>query len=871
LSIVSLLLLLPLRVLSQDLQWTQRMPVPPLDATLVDLVYAHDRIFAADVAWGIWSSVDGLRWERHAVPAAFGPHIRFENGRFFASNSTSVDGVEWVVRKPAEGYKAAFDSRNVTWLGDRYFAASYDLAARKIVFATSIDGINWQTRLGEVDFQPGAIAVGGKTIVIQGQQSDGRAAALVSSDGEQWSAYVIHPEPSFKNLAYGNGMFVAVGYDSRQISGGGAIYWSPDGKSWTGFNLDGLWLEKIRFAGGQFVSVGGNGSHIITTSTDGVIWTRQTTGLESGQTRGPYLTAVTSYPRGFIVAGAEGTLISSTEGKSWRRLDPGPGGVRDGIFARGEFWFPLRSEMLASSDGTVWRRHPIADFPEQGASLFGLTYTGTSFIGIRWPRPGLFRSLDGRVWTPVVEGRSYHAIASGNGILIAIESRRIARSFDDGVNWEILDTGIDKSFRRITYGNRVFVAVTDEGGTFTSQDGSNWTSNSVSLYEAVFFKGRFYTLAAGGLGVSEDGTTWKIEPIRWPDGKPSGYFGPSAGANELIIAANYGDQGALLLSSDGVTWRRSTPAPIKFENPIVCQGTGVILVSELATGAPYSAFSTNRLFSATSGAQARLRNFSSLGNIGPEALTLGFAAIGGDGARVLMRSTGPGLAAFGLSNIVQGLSMRAFDPRGAVVDANSSVVLPMGTTETAMAAAARVSAFPQTSGDPSLYLRLRAGAYTVQSVAEGGSTGQALAEIYSAEPSGNGAGLTNLSARGRIRTGAARLIVGFVVDGVGPATVLLRAIGPGLRKFGVANVAADPSLAIFNAAGASIGENNDWSSGADDAAIRYHAIRSGAFPLDDDSRDAAILLSLAPGVYTAHITDRNSGGGEVLFELYEVP
>jgi len=261
LSIVSLLLLLPLRVLSQDLQWTQRMPVPPLDATLVDLVYAHDRIFAADVAWGIWSSVDGLRWERHAVPAAFGPHIRFENGRFFASNSTSVDGVEWVVRKPAEGYKAAFDSRNVTWLGDRYFAASYDLAARKIVFATSIDGINWQTRLGEVDFQPGAIAVGGKTIVIQGQQSDGRAAALVSSDGELWSAYVIHPEPSFKNLAYGNGMFVAVGYDSRQISGGGAIYWSPDGKSWTGFNLDGLWLEKIRFAGGQFVSVGGNGSH----------------------------------------------------------------------------------------------------------------------------------------------------------------------------------------------------------------------------------------------------------------------------------------------------------------------------------------------------------------------------------------------------------------------------------------------------------------------------------------------------------------------------------------------------------------------------------------------------------------------------------
>ncbi|HRE84643.1 MAG TPA: hypothetical protein PLN52_26620, partial [Opitutaceae bacterium] len=42
------------------------------------------------------------------------------------------------------------------------------------------------------------------------------------------------------------------------------------------------------------------------------------------------------------------------------------------------------------------------------------------------------------------------------------------------------------------------------------------------------------------------------------------------------------------------------------------------------------------------------------------------------------------------------------------------------------------------------------------------------------------------------------------------------------------------------------------------------------FPLGNGSRDAALLLSLAPGSYTANIEGRNGATGIALVEAYEV-
>jgi len=49
------------------------------------------------------------------------------------------------------------------------------------------------------------------------------------------------------------------------------------------------------------------------------------------------------------------------------------------------------------------------------------------------------------------------------------------------------------------------------------------------------------------------------------------------------------------------------------------------------------------------------------------------------------------------------------------------------------------------------------------------------------------------------------------------------------------------------------------------------AARVGAFPLPAGSKDAAILVSLAPGNYTALVSGAGESSGIALVEVYEVP
>jgi len=45
------------------------------------------------------------------------------------------------------------------------------------------------------------------------------------------------------------------------------------------------------------------------------------------------------------------------------------------------------------------------------------------------------------------------------------------------------------------------------------------------------------------------------------------------------------------------------------------------------------------------------------------------------------------------------------------------------------------------------------------------------------------------------------MIGGFIIEGSGPKTVIVRAIGPELTPFGIPNALADPTLELHNGAG----------------------------------------------------------------------
>src|SRR6185369_5574681 len=114
---------------------------------------------------------------------------------------------------------------------------------------------------------------------------------------------------------------------------------------------------------------------------------------------------------------------------------------------------------------------------------------------------------------------------------------------------------------------------------------------------------------------------------------------------------------------------------------------------------------------------------------------------------------------------------------------------------------------------------------------------------------------------------------GFVISGTAPKKMLIRAAGPGLANFNLATtVLPDPVLYLYS--GSTVIQSNDnWSSptgGATATEIAAASAQAGAFPFLNGSADAALLVTLAPGSYTALV--RGAGGltGFALLESYEV-
>ncbi len=128
----------------------------------------------------------------------------------------------------------------------------------------------------------------------------------------------------------------------------------------------------------------------------------------------------------------------------------------------------------------------------------------------------------------------------------------------------------------------------------------------------------------------------------------------------------------------------------------------------------------------------------------------------------------------------------------------------------------------------------------------------------------------NTSTRSFVGAGNHVLIVGFVIDGPAPKQILLRAVGPGLTAQGVSGVLAQPKIQLHHGATV-LDENAGWSTAPNHADIASVASATGAFALAEGSRDAALLVTLDPGVYSAVVSGADGGTGVALAEIYEAP
>lgn len=168
------------------------------------------------------------------------------------------------------------------------------------------------------------------------------------------------------------------------------------------------------------------------------------------------------------------------------------------------------------------------------------------------------------------------------------------------------------------------------------------------------------------------------------------------------------------------------------------------------------------------------------------------------------------------------------------------------------------------TGGPSVACR-----YSGKRVGEG----EKLGYIFSASAvTSSGAAMSNISMLARVTGGDDTLTSGFVISGQTPRQVLVRAVGPSLAGFGLADPLGLPLLTVFKGSRV-IGSSEGWGKDEDAIKVLTEAFdRAGAFRLQNGaSRDAAIILTLQPGPYTMQVKSADRKAGAALLEVYEIP
>lgn len=255
---------------------------------------------------------------------------------------------------------------------------------------------------------------------------------------------------------------------------------------------------------------------------------------------------------------------------------------------------------------------------------------------------------------------------------------------------------------------------------------------------------------------------------------------------------------------------------------------------------------------------ARLPNLSVRTTLAEaQNLAVGFVMTGGS-KPLLIRAVGPTLGDFGVGDAMPDPRIGFNNPSGIEIAANDDWAASLTTTFS------ELGAFALVDGSKDAALRVDLSGLGTVSV-NGPTGGTVLVELYDIGDN-NDTRLANVSARNFVGTGDNILIAGFVVAGADPKNMLIRAVGPGLEPYLGSGFLGDPLLKIFDAENNVVATNDNWSP-----SLQPSFDLTGAFSISNLSLDAAIVLTLPPGQYTAQVSGADGGTGQAIVEIYELP
>jgi hypothetical protein len=271
--------------------------------------------------------------------------------------------------------------------------------------------------------------------------------------------------------------------------------------------------------------------------------------------------------------------------------------------------------------------------------------------------------------------------------------------------------------------------------------------------------------------------------------------------------------------------------------------------------------------------QAHLRNIStrSFVQTGDHVMIGGFIVQGTGPKKVIIRAIGPELTQFGIPDALVNPRLELHNGSGALIGSNNDwqTTLLGGIITSNQVSDIQNSGHAPTAGSESAIIAdLQPGNYTAVVRGVNNTHGVALVEVYDLSP-GASSNLGNISTRSFVQTGEHVMIGGFIVQGTGLAKVIIRAIGPELRQYGIANALVNPRLELHNSSGALIASNDNWQTTILGGIITSDQVsdiqNSGHAPTV--ASESAIVADLQPGNYTAIVQGVNNTTGVALVEV----
>jgi hypothetical protein len=232
--------------------WTKQ--TPSSSYTLYGVTYGNTQFVAVGGSGKVLVSSNGQNWTGTNVASAgsFDFHnVAFGKGLFAVVNDagvlTSSNGLTWSVSTNRGGQSIIYGGEQFVVVG------GYPTLL-------SSNGVNWKG-VGPSYGIGGYVAYGNGIYVSVGYFSQ----AFTSPDGVTWTNYDYNPKIYVSSVAFGNGVFVAISYDGSTIT-------STDGVNWAhGIIGSGVFSWDVSFVNGMFVAPAGK--HQLYTSEDGTNWT----------------------------------------------------------------------------------------------------------------------------------------------------------------------------------------------------------------------------------------------------------------------------------------------------------------------------------------------------------------------------------------------------------------------------------------------------------------------------------------------------------------------------------------------------------------------------------------------------------------------